>query len=399
LHDVVLFARQPIFDRSLQVFAYELLFRQGAATQADFSDPDMATRSVMLNAYTHNDTLKALNNKPGLVNVTKTMLCALPDILRDTMYIEVLEDYHADEDLLPLLSGLKARGFKLVLDDFEEKDYRPDLINLVDMVKIDVLATPPDTVAPLLERLRQHQVTLVAEKIEDHAMYQLCLAQGFDYFQGYFFCRPEPIRGQQVDPNRLGMLTLLADLYRRDVEIETIYKHVQRDTVLSFKLLQLVNSAFYRRASSIESLHQAVTLLGLDRIRSWVTLVNMSRLSDKPGELQREALTRAFFCEYLAGLQSGLTAQSGFTVGLLSVLDAWLNRSMQQIVEQLPLSAEVAAALTRREGRLGSILSVAIDYSHSQWDALPQKALRARDAAQLQEAYYQAVLRADELLD
>jgi EAL and modified HD-GYP domain-containing signal transduction protein len=146
-------------------------------------------------------------------------------------------------------------------------------------------------------------------------------------------------------------------------------------------------------------LHQAVTLLGLDRIRSWVTLVNMSRLSDKPGELQREALTRAFFCEYLAGLQSGLTAQSGFTVGLLSVLDAWLNRSMQQIVEQLPLSAEVAAALTRREGRLGSILSVAIDYSHSQWDALPQKALRAQDAAQLQEAYYQAVLRADELLD
>jgi EAL and modified HD-GYP domain-containing signal transduction protein len=399
LQDVVLFARQPIFDRSLQVFAYELLFRQGAATQADFSDGDMATRSVMLNAYTHSDTFRTLNNKPGLVNVSKTMLNALPDVLREIMYIEVLEDYHSDHDLMPLLAGLRRRGFKLVLDDFEAKDYRPELIELVDMVKIDVLATPPESVAPLLERLRQHNVTLVAEKIEDHAMHQTCLAQGFDYFQGYFFCKPEPISGQQVDPDRMGMLMLLADLYRPDIDIDAIYKHVQRDPVLSFKLLQLVNSAFYRRANSIDSLHQAVMLLGLDRIRSWVTLINMSRLSDKPGELQREALTRAFFCEYLAGQEDMLTAESGFTVGLLSVLDAWLDRPMQRIVEQLPLSDEMKAALIRREGRLGSLLAVAVDYSHSQWDALPQTVLRSDEVRQWQEAYNQSVLRADELLD
>jgi EAL and modified HD-GYP domain-containing signal transduction protein len=399
LQDVVLFARQPIFDRSLQVFAYELLFRQGAATQADFSDGDMATRSVMLNAYTHSDTFRTLNNKPGLVNVSKIMLKALPDVLREIMYIEVLEDYHADQDLMPLLAGLRSRGFKLVLDDFEAKDYRPELIELVDMVKIDVLATPPESVAPLLQRLRQHDVTLVAEKIEDHAMHQTCLAQGFDYFQGYFFCKPEPISGQQIDPDRMGMLMLLADLYRPDIGIDAIYKHVQRDTVLSFKLLQLVNSAFYRRANSIDSLHQAVMLLGLDRIRSWVTLINMSRLSDKPGELQREALTRAFFCEYLASQQNMVTAESGFTVGLLSVLDAWLDRPMQRIVEQLPLSEEMKAALIRREGRLGALLGVAVDYSHSQWDALPQTALRSDEVRQWQEAYNQSVMRADELLD
>lgn len=399
MHDVVLFARQPIFDSTQQVFAYELLFRQGAAAQADFSDGDLATRTVMLNAYTHTDTFKTLNNKPGLVNVTKTMLNALPDILRDTMYIEVLEDYHADDDLVPLLQGLKDRGFKLVLDDFEGRDYRPELIDLVDMVKIDVLATPAEAIPPLLDRLRQHDITLVAEKIEDHAMYQTCRDQGFDYFQGYFFCQPETIRGQQVDPDRMGMLMLLADLYRPDVDINAIYKHVQRDTVLSYKLLQLVNSAFYRRAQAIESLHQAVMMLGLDRIRSWVTLINMGQLSDKPGELQREALTRAFFCEHLAAERPGLTAQAGFTVGLLSVLDAWLDRPMHQIVEQLPFTEDVRAALTRREGPLGAILGIAVDYSHSHWDALPQGLLESDEAIQLQEAYCQSVLRADEMLD
>lgn len=399
MHDIVLFARQPIFDSTQQVFAYELLFRQGAAEQADFSDGDLATRTVMLNAFTHTDTFRTLNNKPGLVNVTKTLLNSLPDILRDTMYIEVLEDYHADEDLVPLLQGLKNRGFKLVLDDFEGRDYRPELIDLVDMVKIDVLATPPQMIRPLLDRLRQHDIALVAEKIEDYAMYQTCREQGFDYFQGYFFCQPETIRGQQVDPDRMGMLMLLADLYRPDVDINAIYKHVQRDTVLSYKLLQLVNSAFYRRAQAIDSLHQAVIMLGLDRIRSWVTLINMGQLSDKPGELQREALTRAFFCEYLATRHSGVTAQAGFTVGLLSVLDAWLDRPMHQIVEQLPFTEEVCAALTRREGALGSILGIAVDYSHSHWDALPRELLESREAMELQEAYCQSVLRADEMLD
>jgi len=163
--------------------------------------------------------------------------------------------------------------------------------------------------------------------------------------------------------------------------------------------LQLVNSAFYRRAHSVDSLHHAVTLLGLDRIRSWLTLINMGRLRDKPGELQREALTRAFFCEHLAGQQDTVTAESGFTVGLLSVLDAWLDRPMQSIVDQLPLSAEMKAALTRREGRLGDLLRVAVGFSHSQWEALPELLLQSGDVRQWQEAYSQSVTRADELLD
>lgn len=399
MNDVVLFARQPIFDSTQQVFAYELLFRQGASAEADFSEGDMATRTVMLNAYTNTDTVRTLNNKPGLVNVTKSMLNSLPDILRDTLYIEVLEDYHADADLIPLLQGLKDRGFKLVLDDFEGRDYRPELIDLVDMVKIDVLATPPEAIPPLLARLRQHDIALLAEKIEDHAMYQLCRDQGFDYFQGYFFCRPETIRGQQVDPDRTGLLMLLAELYRPDADIDAIYRHVQRDTVLSYKLLQLVNSAFYRRAQSVESLHQAVMMLGLDRIRSWVTLVNMGQFSDKPAELQREALTRAFFCEQLASREPGVTPQAAFTVGLLSVLDAWLDRPMHRIVEQLPFTEEVRAALVRHEGSLGSLLNVAVNYHHSRWEALPRGWLEPNQALQLQDAYCQSVLRADDMLD
>lgn len=400
MQEQVLFARQPIFDRKKRLFGYELLFRNGMDDRAVFEDGDLATRSVMLNAYTHSDTLSVLNHKPGLLNVTKTMLHALPDYLSDNLIIEVLEDYHGDADLVELLSSLKERGFRLALDDFELKDYRPALIDLVDIVKVDVLATGREELLSLLERLKPHKVTLLAEKVEDHDTLQFCLDQGFDYFQGYFFCQPEIVTGHRLDPARASLLTLLAEIYRPNIEPNDIYELVQQDTVLSYKILQLVNSAFYRRTRTIDSLHQAVMLLGIDRIRSWATLVNMGQLDDKPRELQREALTRAFMCERLGEVVDPSRSNAYFTAGLLSVLDAWLDRPMPTILRQLPLSDELKTALIERSGTLGEALSLVVAYCHSNWQALESPWLSGHEvsAAQLCDWYSQAIDRADQLL-
>ncbi|MFG1496742.1 HDOD domain-containing protein [Saccharospirillum sp. HFRX-1] len=398
MSEEVLFARQPIFDRGLQVFGYELLFRQGDLTQAVFEDGDLATQAVMLNAYTHSNIAQALNQKPGLLNVTKTMLNALPDFLRQTLIIEVLEDYHADDDLVPILSHLRERGFRMALDDFEQKDYRPELIDLVDIVKIDVLATSRDGIVELVRQLSSHPVKLVAEKVEDYDTFQFCLDQGFDYFQGYFFCRPEAVHGRRLQPLRVNLLKVLAQLYKPDVTVNDIYYLVQQDTVLSYKLLQLVNSSFYRRAHSIESIHQAVTLLGIDRIRGWATLINMDRFENKPKELQREALTRAFFCEQLGERLAPDEKDCFFTVGLLSVLDALMDQPMPQVLIELPLKEDLKAALSDRTGLTGRVLNLATDYAHGkplEADFLRDYELELFDLSAL---YNGAIERADELL-
>jgi len=394
----VLFARQPIFDRGLQVFGYELLFRQGDVTQAVFEDGDLATQSVMLNVYTHSNIAQALNQKPGLLNVTKTMLNALPDFLRQTLIIEVLEDYHGDDDLVPILSQLRERGFRMALDDFELKDYRPELIDQVDIVKVDVLATSREGIVELVRQLSSHSVKLVAEKVEDYDAYQFCLDQGFDYFQGYFFCRPEAVRGRRLQPLRVNLLKVLAQLYKPDVTVNDIYHLVQQDTVLSYKLLQLVNSSFYRRTQSVESIHQAVTLLGIDRIRGWATLINMDRFENKPKELQREALTRAFFCEQLGERLAADEKDRFFTVGLLSVLDALMDRPMPEVLSELPLKESLKSALSDRAGLPGRVLSLATDYAHGR--PLEHDFLRDYDLelVELSALYSGAIERADELL-
>lgn len=398
MSEEVLFARQPIFDRGLQVFGYELLFRQGDLARAVFEDGDLATRTVMLNAYTHSNIVQALNHKPGLVNVTKTMLSALPDFLCDNMIIEVLEDDHDDPDLDAVLSQLRERGFRLALDDFEIKDYRPALLECVDIVKIDVLATPRGDIQKVLDRLSPHQVKLVAEKVETYDDFQFCLDLGFDYFQGFFFCRPETVRGRRLEPARLNLLKLLAEIYHPEVTLDDIYRLVQQDTVLSYKLLQLVNSSFYRRAQTIESIHQAVTLLGIERIRGWATLINMDRFENKPRELQREALTRAFFCEQLGREVAPDQADVFFTIGLLSVLDALVDRPMGEVLNELPLNDRLKTALADGAGVGGRILQQAILYSQSQ--RLDEALLNdySLNVAELGNFYRIAIENADQLL-
>lgn len=394
----VLFARQPIFDRGLQVFGYELLFRQGELSQAVFEDGDLATQSVMLNVYTHSNIAQALNQKPGLLNVTKTMLNTLPDFLSHTLIIEVLEYYHGDDDLVALLGPLRERGFRLALDDFEQKDYRPELIDSVDIVKIDVLATSRENITALVRLLAPHGVKLVAEKVEDYDAFKFCLELGFDYFQGYFFCRPEAVRGRRLQPSRVSFLKVLARLYQPGVTVQDIYQLVQQDTVLSYKLLQLVNSSFYRRNQSVESIHQAVVLLGIDRIRDWATLINMDRFDSKPRELQREALTRAFFCEQLGLQLAPEESDRYFTIGLLSVLDALMDRSMAEVLDELPLCSDIKSALAEGAGLTGRILELTINYAHAKPldDALINDyQLSMPDLSAL---YKSAIERADQLL-
>lgn len=398
MSEEVLFARQPIFDRGLQVFGYELLYRCGEQTQAIFEDGDLATQAVMLNAYTHSNIVSVLNQKPGLLNVTKTMLNALPDFLRDTLIIEVLEDYHGDDDLVAQLESLRGRGFRIALDDFERKDYRPALIDQADIVKIDVLATSRDEIGQLVTLLRSHDVQLVAEKVEDYDDFQFCLDLGFDFFQGYFFCHPEAVRGRRLQPMRFTLLKILAQLYRADVSVEEIYQLVQQDTVLSYKLLQLVNSSFYRRAQSVDSIQQAVSLLGIDRIRGWATLINMDRFENKPRELQREALTRGFFCEQLGQRLDPNETDCFFTVGLLSVLDALMDQPMPMVMAELPLKDSLKAALIEGAGLTGQVLRLVIDFARRKpltIDFLDDYELPLTELCAL---YKQAVNRADELL-
>jgi len=316
------------------------------------------------------DTL--VGSKRAFVNLTRDFLLQDYSLVfpADRVALEVLEDVAVDADVLAALRNLSAQGYIIALDDFFYQERLRPLVELADIIKIDVLASGRTTVAEQVKLLRQYDVQLLAEKVETQEDFTYYKTLGFEYFQGYFFCRPDVIKGQRSPTNRLMILELLAKFQHPGTTFRELEALISRDVSLSYKVLRAANAAIYTRARKVESIQQAVQLVGLTAITNIVSLFLLANIDDKPHELLITAMVRAKMCEQLAKLMQQSNSATFFTVGLLSVLDAFMDRPMLDILPALPLADEIVEALLSHTGMLGAILGCVLAYERGDWEAV-----------------------------
>jgi EAL and modified HD-GYP domain-containing signal transduction protein len=258
-----LLARQPIFDKTLSVAAYELLFRNSEENMAAPSDEDGATSQVLLSAFSEHDISQLTGTVPGFVNFTKKLLLSDIPFDKKQLVIEVLEDITDSEEVITALNQLKDEGYTIALDDFIYSADKSGLIELCDIIKVDLRAYP--TQKEFLQdtkRIKRTKRRMLAEKVETHEEFELCKQLGYELFQGYFFAKPQLIKGKELSYNREVVLTLISELQNNDVSIERLEKVFVRDPELTFKLLKLVNAVAYSRGRKLKSVKQAITWLG-----------------------------------------------------------------------------------------------------------------------------------------
>jgi c-di-GMP phosphodiesterase len=353
-------ARQPIFNPKLEVVGYELLFRgEGYANDvATFANAESATATVVLNALTELDLARLVGTRTAWVNVSREFVVGgLAHVVPSHLVgLEIPETEQFDAEMVGALRDLKHEGYKLALDDFRYRPGSEALLELFDVVKLNVNELGRDRLTELVERLKPYEGKLIAEKLSTQADHEFCVEAGCDLFQGYFFCRPAVACTRGIAANRLALLQVAAVLNDPAVELEQIEQLIAHDVALSFRLLRYVNSAFFGLRGDVRSIGQALALLGLDNIRRWATLSVLASIDDKPTELTLTALTRARFSE-LAGEPLGIAgAPELFTLGLFSVLDAMMDAPMIDVIESLPLAAEMREALIAHKGKRGLLL-------------------------------------------
>jgi EAL and modified HD-GYP domain-containing signal transduction protein len=375
--ETTLLARQPIYDAKLNIQAFELLFRSSDSTAASFADGNAASSTVLLNAFTALPLEDVLEGKPAFVNFTRELLDHDLPIDASRLVIEVLEDVHIDASTVAAVAKLKAAGYRIALDDYVYADHHDELLKLADYVKIDVLSLPWEEVIKLVVRLRRFNVQLLAEKVETAAMFEDCRDLGFTLFQGYFLARPQVVKGRKLSANQHTALQLLAELRKPEITLREVEALIQTDAVLSLKILRMVNSAMFNLNREIDSIQRATALLGLDRIRSLAQLLVLSGLDNKPKSLFASTLLRARLGQAMAehAHDDAINADTQFTAGLLSTLDAYLDMNLEDILKGLPISANLKDAILHRQGASGMLLDTAV--------AFDQAALERIDWSQL----------------
>ena len=373
-HKAIFVARQPIFDAHEKVWAYELLFRGSAlAKTADVTEDDLATASVIADGFSlafsgMDKSRKAFINFPQRLLLDDSVY-ALP---REICVVEVLETITPTPEMIAALRQIKERGYIIALDDYVGQPGFEEVIALADIVKVEVLGMAPERMKAIGADLRKHGCRLLAEKVEDRATYDLARSYGFTLFQGFFFSRPETMTGSKVPTPVLAKMRLLRALTGEDFEVRELSQIISSDPSVSYRLLNFINSAAFSLRAKIQSIQQALMLLGKQQIKQWFLAVIISDF-DSTSKVQEAAYTslqRARYLESMGKLHKSHEAppETLFMLGLFSKLDVLLAQPMNKLLENIPLNKDVEAALLSKPSPYWAWLSLVEDIEIANWE-------------------------------
>jgi EAL and modified HD-GYP domain-containing signal transduction protein len=361
-------ARQPIFNARGDVIGYELLFRSGWKNFFSGEGDDAARQTL------DNCLIMGLDSLVGdglaFVNCTRESLVSrLVTLLPPArVVLEILETVEPDQEVLEACTALRAMGYRFALDDFMPRPEMRPLIELVSFVKVDFRLTNPAMRREIHELLRGSGAALLAEKVENQDEFDLSKAEGYDYFQGYFFCRPRIIADREVPANYVNYMSLMAELTYTPLDLHAVVAIVQAEASICYRLLRLANSALMGAHSPVTSVSSALMLVGESRFRVLVALAVSSGLGrDQPPALISLSLERARFCELMAPLIHQSPSEQ-YMLGLLSLLDAMLRTRMEVLLKSLALRDEVKAALLGVNNPVATALNLASSFESGDWE-------------------------------
>jgi len=387
--------RQPILDCDRRTYGYELLYRADNVGPGAGMDGDQATARTVLNTFMEFGLRRLAGSHRVFINLTRAFITdtTILPLDKERLVLEVLEDIHIDGPIVAGVARLHQAGYQLALDDYRFEARWNPLLSYASMVKVDIHGLDLEPHRANIQALKQRGLILLAEKVETQEEFELTRELGFDLFQGYFFAKPQVISGERLNCNPQLLLKLLSRINDPACDIRELAKLVSLDPKLSFKILRFINSSAVGLARHVASIQEAVVYIGLNKLRGWTSLFVMAGIEDTPPEVITTSLVRAELCAQLCRIRREGDPDSAYTVGLLSILDALLNRPMAALIRDLGLPADMIDAMVSHAGPYGKPLSCALALERGQW-LIPTAKLLPLE--QLSNLYVDALTRAEE---
>lgn len=369
-----LVARQPIFDRKAAVWGYELLFRRPPDT-TQFPgevDSNIATSSVISDGFSIVQPVLKPDQKV-LINFTADLLKEqVPRVLPAAQCgVEILENVEPSRDVLRSLLHLKQEGYLLAVDDYTGQKELEIFLKVADVVKVEILGRPMVDVQQNLKKLRAFPSMLLAEKVEDQKTFELCHKMGFDLFQGFFFSRPEILKGKKLSSSQAVKMRLLTKLSDDDFSVEEVSTILRADVSLVYKLMRYLNSVHFALPMKVKSVEHGITLLGSRRLRQWLCVTVLSELEGSPmsRHVVSQSAQRGKFLELLATeSHQDVEPNSLFLLGLFSMLETLLSISLDELLKEMPLDEAMVVALKGEDSAYTPWLRLLDHYERAEWD-------------------------------
>jgi len=390
-------ARQAILDKNKELYSYELLFRDGEQNCFPDISPDEATSKILTDSHLDLGLEDITAGKLAFINFHQdTLLHRFPTSLDPKkVVIEVVETVKPTAELIQACKNIKELGYTIALDDHDFDPKWDPLLPYTDIIKVDIVECDPQILIDNIGKYVGSKIKLVAEKIETIEDFEKYRDMGFDYFQGYFFTRPEIIKQKKLPTSKLSLIELISASSTVEFDIGRVSSIIERDVSLSYKLLRFINNPLVNTSHEISNLRHALNYMGQIEVKKFIALLALANLGDsKPVELIHLSLVRAKFCELIGQAKSlSNNPPTGFLVGLFSLLDALLDQPMQDIVEKLPIGEDIKAALCGDENELRQFLALIKAFESGYWKGVANISKQLSLDLKMTQAFYNESLK------
>ncbi|OHU86317.1 MULTISPECIES: EAL and HDOD domain-containing protein [Pseudoalteromonas] len=365
-------ARQAILDVERKIHAYELLYRDSNNNAFPMGVSDgQATGRMFFNSLMFVGVERLAAGQRAFINLSdESLLQELPNLLKpDNLVVEIVERSKNIPELVKMVAALCKRGYRFALDDYDGNPKWQPLIELMSYIKLEI-ETPIIKTTMMIKKLKRSypDIKIIVERIETQEHYEFVKNAGADYFQGFYFARPEMLNHGNIEPSKLIVFDLLRCTAKQDLCFREVQERVSKDLSLTARVLKLANSKAGSQKIEMKSISQAVVYLGEDAIRQFVRVLALSELGvDKPAELTKMGLVRAKFMQLFLRPGGEEMAEQGYLIGLMSVLDAVLEVELSIIVAEFSLDSSLSSALLSYQGLLGGALQLTLAIEKNDW--------------------------------
>jgi len=361
--------RQPLLDRKGRIAAHDLLFRDSRwSTEATFDDPLQATAQVLVSTFSNLGVDAILGSLPGFINADPHLEIAnFADVLPASQIIFDLPPVSkVDDEIIDRMERVRHAGFRICLDQYEYKDERVKLLPYADFAKVDTSKNDAIKLRKITRDLDAHSVLKIATRVETAKCHRTIERQGWDLAQGYYFARPETLEARRPSIRRSRLVELITTV-NESTPIDEIADRLRSVPHLIVNLLSMANLLRTAPGEKIESIQQAVVMLGRERLMRWLYLL-LYASDDQNGcadPLCQLATARSKTMESLAKARAATATatdtndsepdRAGLT-GMLSLAPALLGLQTKELTRRLSLDYSIEEALMRRKGPLGKML-------------------------------------------
>lgn len=388
-------ARQPIFNKTMKIYGYELLFRSDSSAVSFGNASSVSATAAVIGSLFEQGIDQVVGKSKAFVNFDYDFIMSdnIELIKPETLIIEVLETVKVDAALINRIKSLKDKGYQIALDDFEESYGSYPIVPLADIIKYDIMVTPLHTITADIKRALSQKKLLLAEKIETEEEFQKALRMGFHLFQGYFFCKPKIVDGSS--PRRFSKVQysmILSELSKDEPSYDAITEIIESDVNLAYRMMRVISHK--KGESAFNSIKYALVRMGLIDLERWINILMLQDISqNKPLELMRLSLVRSRFSEYVADNSIYQNRKEEISMMcLFSTLDVLLDQPMEKALEGMLISKDVFNALVHRKGNLEPFCRLILSYEQGDWPAVHKYAEVIRiDTKILYKGYLESI--------